>query len=414
MRVLHTSDWHLGRTLYGKKRTPEFEAFFEWLLARLKEYEVDVLLVAGDVFDTIAPSNRAQQLYYRFLCRAAGFGCRHVVIVAGNHDSPSFLDAPRELLSFLDVHVIGAVSEKDELLTLRDLKGAPELMVCAVPYLRDRDIRSFKADENAEDKERQLTLGIERHYHNIGRLAEERRAELTRSGEAENIPIVAMGHLFASGGRTVEGDGVRNLYVGTLAHVDVKCFPDCFDYLALGHLHSPQKVGGSDAVRYSGSPLPMNTGEAERNKSVVLAEFGIEKFPGKLSVNVKELPVPVFQKLARVSGDLAFLESRLKELRGSGAWAEVVYEGDAAVPDLREQVTAWAAESDVEILRIKDARIVTRSPGAWDAGEILSELDETDVFQRCMDVRKTPDDERAELLNTYGEVLASLRDAPNE
>jgi len=99
MKILHTSDWHIGRTLYGRKRYEEFEAFLVWLAGTIIQEQVDVLLVAGDVFDTSAPSNRAQELYYRFLCRIAASSCRHVVVTAGNHDSPSFLNAPRELLT---------------------------------------------------------------------------------------------------------------------------------------------------------------------------------------------------------------------------------------------------------------------------------------------------------------------------
>ncbi|MDR1977232.1 MAG: exonuclease SbcCD subunit D C-terminal domain-containing protein [Synergistaceae bacterium] len=410
MKILHTSDWHLGRTLYGRKRTAEFEAFLEWLLAALGEYNIDVLLVAGDIFDTIAPNNRAQQLYYRFLCRTAEFGCRHVVIVGGNHDSPSFLDAPKELLSFLDVHVVGAVPERieEELLTLRGPDGAPELLVCAVPYLRDRDVRVFEADESLKDKDRNLTLGIERHYREIGRLAKEKLSRLKASGELKrDIPIVATGHLFAASGRTVEGDGVRDLYVGSLAQIDVKRFPSCFDYLALGHLHSPQKIGDSDAVRYSGSPLPMSTGEAEHGpKSVVLVDFD----SGNPSVT--ELPVPLFQELALIAGDMEFLESRLIELRtcGSKAWVEVVYEGETPVPDLRERLAALTAGSELEVLRVKDARALRNIPGAWGTSEVLGELDASDVFLRCLEARAIPDGARAELLDAYREVLASLEE----
>ena len=108
MKILHTSDWHIGRTLYGRKRYEEFEAFLTWLAETIQKNEIDALLVAGDVFDTSAPSNRAQELYYRFLCRVAASSCRHVVVVAGNHDSPSFLNAPKELLKALDVHVVGS------------------------------------------------------------------------------------------------------------------------------------------------------------------------------------------------------------------------------------------------------------------------------------------------------------------
>ena len=114
MRILHTSDWHLGRPLYGRKRYQEFETFLDWLAATIDHEKVDVLLVAGDIFDTSTPGNRAQELYYRFLCRVAGSCCGHVVIIAGNHDSPSFLNAPRELLRALNVHVIGAMTENPE------------------------------------------------------------------------------------------------------------------------------------------------------------------------------------------------------------------------------------------------------------------------------------------------------------
>jgi exonuclease SbcD len=407
MKILHTSDWHLGRTLYGRKRAAEFEAFLEWLLAALGEHKIDVLLVAGDVFDTIAPPNRAQQLYYRFLCRTAAFGCRHVVVVGGNHDSPSFLDAPKELLNSLDVHVVGAVPEKiqEELLTLRGPDGVPELLVCAVPYLRDRDVRVFEADEALTDKERRLTAGIEAHYGEIGRLAVEELARLKESGELkQNIPIVATGHLFAASGRTAEDDGVRDLYVGALAHVDVKRFPSCFDYLALGHLHSPQKMG--ETVRYSGSPLPMNAKEARDKKRVLLVDFGSG------SPSITELPVPVFQELEFIAGDLEFLESRLIELRGRGsrAWLELVYEGETFVPDLRERLTALTAGSGLEILRLKDSRVLRDIPGAWGTYEVLDELDVSDVFLRCLDVRKVPGEARAELLDAYREVLASLEE----
>ena len=249
MKVLHTSDWHIGRTLYGRKRYEEFGAFLTWLADTIQQNEIDALLVAGDIFDTSAPSNRAQELYYRFLCRVAASCCRHVVVVAGNHDSPSFLNAPKELLKALDVHVVGSSTEspEDEVLVLRNDQDTPELIVCAVPYLRDRDIRVAEAGESVEDKERKLIDGIRTHYATVAALAEQKREEL-----GANIPIVGTGHLFTAGGQTVDGDGVRELYVGSLAHVTAGIFPACFNYLALGHLHIPQEVNGSKTIRYSG------------------------------------------------------------------------------------------------------------------------------------------------------------------
>jgi exonuclease SbcD len=288
LRLLHTSDWHIGRTLYGRKRYEEFEAFLTWLAETIQQNQINALLVAGDVFDTSSPSNRAQELYYRFLCRVAASSCRHIVVVAGNHDSPSFLNAPRELLKALDVHVVGSstASPEDEVLVLRNEQDAPELIVCAVPYLRDRDIRVAEAGESVEDKERKLIDGIRTHYAAVAALAEQKREEL-----GVDIPIVGTGHLFTAGGQTVDGDGVRELYVGSLAHVTAGIFPACFNYLALGHLHVPQKVNGSETIRYSGSPLPMGFGEAKQKKSVCQVEFH------STAASVQLIDVPIFHKM---------------------------------------------------------------------------------------------------------------------
>ena len=403
MKVLHTSDWHIGRTLYGRKRYDEFEAFLTWFAETIQQDEIDALLVAGDVFDTSAPSNRAQELYYRFLCRVAASSCRHVVVVAGNHDSPSFLNAPKELLKALDVHVVGSASEapEDEVLVLRDEQDAPELIVCAVPYLRDRDIRVAEAGENVEDKERKLIDGIRNHYAAVAALAEQKRTEL-----GADIPIVAMGHLFTAGGQTVDGDGVRELYVGSLAHVTAGIFPASFDYLALGHLHVPQKVNGLETIRYSGSPLPMGFGEAKQQKSICLVEFH------STAASVQLIDVPVFQKLERVKGDWEGISSRILELSAtdSQGWLEVIYEGDEVIGDLRERLEAASSGTKMEILRIKNNRIIDRVLGQIHEEETLDDLNVNDVFERCLAVHDVPEDQRPELLRGYQETVSSLHE----
>ncbi len=401
MRILHTSDWHLGRTLYGRKRYEEYEAFLEWLAQAIRDNGIDVLVAAGDVFDTTAPGNRAQELYYRFLRRAGSLGCRHVVVVSGNHDSPSFLDAPKELLKALEVHVTGSPSgnPEDEVLVLRDGQGVPELIVCAVPHLRDRDIRTAEAGESIEDKERKLLDGIREHYAAVAACAEEKRREL---GGA--IPILATGHLFAAGGRTVEGDGVRELYVGSLAHVDAGIFPPCFDYVALGHLHVPQKVNGSETVRYSGSPLPMGFGEAKQQKSVCVAEFG-----GR-DASVRLLTVPVFQQLEQIRGDWDLISGRIFELasQGSRAWLEVVYDGDEILGDLRERLEEAVGNTSMEVLRVRNTRAVERALAQTMEEETLDDLDEDDVFRRCLEANRVPEDQHAELFAAYREAVLSL------
>ena len=401
LKLLHTSDWHIGRTLYGRKRYEEFEAFLTWLAETIQQNAIDALLVAGDVFDTSAPSNRAQELYYRFLCRVAASPCRHIVVVAGNHDSPSFLNAPKELLKALDVHVVGSStsSPEDEVLVLCNEQDAPELIVCAVPYLRDRDIRVAEAGESVEDKERKLIEGIRTHYAAVAALAEQKREEL-----GVDIPIVGTGHLFTAGGQTVDGDGVRELYVGSLAHVTAGIFPACFNYLALGHLHVPQKVNGLETIRYSGSPLPMGFGEAKQQKSVCQVEFH------STAASVQLIDVPIFQKLERVKGDWEGISNRIIELSAtdSQGWLEVIYDGTEVIGDLRERLEAAISGTQMEILRIKNNRIIERVLGQIHEEETLDDLNVNDVFERCLAVHDVPEEQRPELLRAYQETVSSL------
>ncbi|SET60285.1 Exodeoxyribonuclease I subunit D [Nitrosomonas marina] len=420
MKILHTSDWHLGRTLCGRKRHAEFEAFLDWLVETIQSEQVDVLLVAGDVFDTTMPGNTAQTLYYRFLCRVAASCCRHVIVIAGNHDSPAFLNAPRELLKALDVHIVSSITEdpEDEVLILNDVMNKPELIVCAVPYLRDRDIRVVDAGEGVEDKERKLLSGIRSHYVAVCELAEKKRIE---SGSV--VPVVVMGHLFTAGGETVEGDGVRELYVGSLAHVSAGIFPDSLDYLALGHLHVPQQIGSSQVMRYSGSPLPMGFGEAGQQKSVVVVEF--EQFNTAVTDSAKSsvlpatsrpqavvrlISIPVFQQLERIKGDLSSILNRINALvnRDVHVWLEIIYEGETVQSDLRTCLDDAIAGSKVEILRVRNNRIIDRALNSADNVETLGDLDIDDVFVRCLAAHEIPDAQQSELIRAYHEIVMSL------
>ena len=274
LTLLHTSDWHLGRRLYGKPRYDEFKQFLDWQLQTLREQKVDVLLIAGDIFDTTAPSNQAQNLYYDFLSQVCDTDCRHVIIVAGNHDSASFLEAPKQLLKAFNIHIIGSMTDTptDEVITLSDKAGQPELIVMAVPYLRDRDVRTVGHGERLDDKERKLAQGIKAHYAQIADIAIAQQAQL-KAKYKRTIPIVATGHLFTVGGQTMEGDGVRDLYVGSLGSIGAEIFHPQIDYVALGHLHIPQAVGGQPHIRYAGSPIAMGFGESRQQKQVHLLRF---------------------------------------------------------------------------------------------------------------------------------------------
>ena len=404
LRILHTSDWHIGRTLYGRHRHEEFTAFFNWLYNTIVEQQVDILLVAGDIFHTTTPSNRAQQLYYDFLCRVATSTCRHLVVTAGNHDSPTFLSAPRELLRALNVYVVAALpsSPTEEVLVLKDQAGEAEAIICAVPFLRDREIRTATAGQDMDDRERDLIQGITKHYSEVCAEAEEQRNKLARP-----VPIIGMGHLFTAGGSKVEGDGVRNLYVGSLAYVGADAFPDSLDYLALGHLHAPQKVGGSETRRYSGAPLVMGFGEAEKKKTVCLLDFPAS---GPTAPTVELLPVPIFQRIKQIKGDWEHIQTELSTLKeeGQAIWLEIIYQGEELIADLRQRLDDAVADTPLDILRIRNRRIIEQALRPVQAEETLADLRHEEVFSRCLDAHDIPAEQRPALVTAYNEIALTL------
>ncbi|MBI9093359.1 MAG: exonuclease SbcCD subunit D C-terminal domain-containing protein [Sphaerochaeta sp.] len=406
MKLLHTSDWHLGRMLYRQKRYEEFTLFLDWLLDTISEQQIDILLISGDIFDTTTPSNLAQSLYYNFLSRLSQTSCHSTVIIGGNHDSPTFLNAPKTLLQAFAVYVVGSKADtaEDEVLTLYH-DGKPEAIVCAVPYLRDRDIRSVEPGESLEDKNTKLAEGMKSHYEEVCALAVKKREACEMDGYP-SVPIIAMGHLFAAGGQTIDGDGVRDLYVGSLSHIGSDMFPSSIDYLALGHLHVPQLVGGFSHMRYCGSPIPMGFGEAKQDKQVVIVEFdGIE-------ITIKPILVPCFQQLVSISGSLEQIATAIEKLKyeESHAWLEIEYTGNDASGNLREQVEELLEGSSLVVTILKNKRTTDSVLNSMHEQETLEDLDTSEVFKRRMDAEEIPEDERIELTASYNEIVRTLEE----
>ncbi len=412
LRVLHTSDWHLGQMLAKQKRYHEFEAFFEWLLDTLRAEAIDVLLVAGDIFDNTTPSNRAQALYYDFLRRVSTTPCRHVVIIAGNHDSPTFLEAPRQILALLDVHVIGTAGARleDEIVTLRDRNGEVELIVGAVPYLRARDLQDLQPGENPDQHGQRVVEAVMQHHAAVGALVLEQRRLL-----ATPVPAVLMGHLFTTGGQTTDGDGVRPLYVGNLAAVSPEVFAPELDYVALGHLHIPQRVGSGGAVHYSGSPLPMGLDEAGQEKRVCVVALQ----PG-VPAQVRSVPVPVTQPILRIAGDLNDITVGLdRALRTHpGAWIDILYEGEPATDaegvavrrdgELTALIDQATAGRDVRVLRVRQPRLEAALWTQSQTAPSLAEMREEEVFRWVMTERGVGADAQEALLATFAQALQSM------
>ena len=405
--LLHTSDWHLGRQLYGHNRHAEFHDFLLWLENQLQQQRVDALLIAGDVFDTITPNHAAQQLYYRFLAKVATEKwCRHIVIIGGNHDSASFLNAPQTLLSALNVVVIGAktADPEDEILLLQDADGVAQAIVCATPYLRDRDVRLSQADEGIADKHTALLNGIHAHYRNLYHLAQQRSERL-----GITVPIIAMGHLFTQGGQTIDADGVRELYVGNLAHVQAQSFAG-FDYVALGHLHVPQQVANLPHIRYCGSPIAMGFGEAGQQKTVLHVAF-----TGRLA-HITPINIPTFHPMIRISGDLEHIRQSLAQwlAQGSNAYVEIVYQGKEVVADLVEQVEQQVAGSDLLVLRIEN-RVFQHTVLQHEQPHLaLAQLNPNEVFEACLQQHHIEDAQQQALRDCHQQVLHDVLTADEE
>jgi len=409
MRVLHTADWHLGqRFISGHERTDEHRHFLDWLVATVQEQQVEVLVVAGDIFDTGSPSNQALELYYSFLLNMQRTSCRDIVVVGGNHDSPATLNAPARLLRHLRVHVVGCVPEcfEEQVLVLDDADGNPGLVVCAVPFLRDRDVRLSVPGETAEEREARIKQGLADHY---SRLAEvEQVWQLKDMG----LPVLATGHLYAAG--AAPSDSERTIHVGNLGQITADHFPAIFDYVALGHLHRPQRVGGREHIRYSGSPIPLSFSEIDYPKEVLLLEFG----SGKLHA-LKALPVPGTRRLVRFHGTLDEVTQGLTSYDNSGyllpAWVDVQIHSELTQLEVAEVLLKVIADLDrkqLEVLARRHFHLVKlRALGdSDDATEPLTrslhDFTEREVFEQRLEAE--PEAIRTELLRTFDELLERM------
>lgn len=387
MRILHTADWHLGARLIERERLEEHAAFFDWLIEVLRTERLDALLLSGDVFDAANPPQNAVSLYFDFLKRLADLKTVKTVITGGNHDSASHLNAPRELLRKFEVHVFGHADGSN----LVDLGGA---VVAAVPFLRERDLRQAGQAETQSAVHDQVRSAIRSHYADCLNAAREL---------ATGRPVLAMGHLTVLGATT--SDSERDIHVGNLGAVGADIFTG-FDYTALGHLHRPQKVGGQDSVRYSGSPLALSFSEAGDAKSVVILETASAASASPSPVRLELLPVPVTRFLTRIKTTRETLVADLAKLPAA-CWAEVTVKLAAPEPDLDRQVRE-AAAGRFEVLKVlADMPLAETAP--WQAtAPTLNDLQPREVFRELLKEKQI---ESGEELKTVFDELLAIREA---
>ena len=376
MKILHTSDWHIGQKFMGKSREEEHTSFLSWIYETIKKENIDVLIVAGDIFDTGNPPNYALELYYNFLKQLYSIKNLYVIITAGNHDSISTLKASKQLLEAMNIHVItSGESDENELISIYK-NDTLEAVVCAVPFLRDSIVRQAVSGQTINDKESSLNQGIKQHYLDVY----EEAIKLTKE---QNLPIIATGHLTTVGGRTSESE--RDIYIGGTLDIGSDFLGKYFDYVALGHLHINQTVG-VDHVRYSGSPIPLSFSESNQKKKVNIVSFENDV------VSVEELEVPLYRKLQVLKGDLKAIKKELENIVDKETWIEVHLKDENPIV-ANQEIREYADEQELIILAIK----IDRTQKKLEAKELnvtsLDELSPSDVFQRRLDVEELEDTE---------------------
>lgn len=321
MKLLHTSDWHLGRRIKHVDLHEDHSRFLDWLIETMRARQTDALIVAGDVFHYAQPSNQARALYYRFLARCHALPTlRAVVVVGGNHDSPTGIDAPAPLLDALDIHAVGTLPRPEDdrdrcLVPVRDAAGDVQLVVAAVPYVQDSRLGLSMGDGDANALRAQYREAFSALYTELADRAVERWP---------GTPIVATGHLtvYGSGEGPKRGDFETAIHrthqarhdqddwqtVGTIEALDPGIFDDRFAYVALGHIHRPMPVGGRRNVRYAGTPVATSRDEASPARIVIEVECA----SGDLAVET--LRVPTSRDLLTLEGALDDITARLEAI----------------------------------------------------------------------------------------------------
>lgn len=387
MRIIHTSDWHLGQYFFTKSRAAEHQFFLTWLIEQVKQYQVDAVIVAGDIFDTGSPPSYARELYNQFVVSLQQTGCQ-LVILSGNHDSVSVLNETSSLLAYLNTDVVTSGSEP-HIITLKNAQGEPGALLCAIPFLRPRDIQLSIAGQSSEQKQLSLQAAISEYYQCSYQLAQQQREAL-----GLEIPIIATGHLTVVGAEV--SDSVRDIYIGTLDAFPSGAFPPA-DYIALGHIHRPQVIGGKQNVRYCGSPIALSFDEAEQQKSVCLVEF--ERCDMS---QIRQLPIPLFQPLKTLKGSLTEIQNQLNKIEHNDnlhlIWLDIEVATQDYLADIQQRIETLIKDLPVEVVLLRRARKQQQGQQTAIANETLNELTAEEVFLRRLTEEELGDKEKEQRL----------------
>lgn len=387
MKILHTSDWHLGQNFFGLSRQFEHQQLIDWLVTQVQEKDVQAVLIAGDLYDTGAPASYARQLLSQLIAKLHACSCQ-LWLLAGNHDSVAVLQESQSVLQCLNTHVITTSGQAQvHTLTNRDGKACAQLL--PMPFIRPRDV--LAGHESGENK----TLGqrISELYH-----------QGYQQAKSLDLPVIATGHMTILGAST--SDSERDIYIGTLEAMPSSALPNV-DYLAMGHIHRPQIIGGKQHWRYSGSPIALSFSEANQQKSMVLLDTDDLAQP-------ELIDLPTWQPMAALE-DLTLaqlgsqVEAKLAQVNLASEqklWLSLSF--NETRRDLTKQVHELLADLPVQVLKVQRQQV---SPAlAWQQRQVsVNELTPMQVFSQRLREAELAEDAEQALTECYQQILAQVQ-----
>jgi exonuclease SbcD len=414
MRLLHTSDWHLGQSLHNFERHYEHQRFLDWLLDTIVSERADALLVAGDIFDNANPSSASQKQLYRFLQRAKErVPHLNLVVIAGNHDSPGRLEAPGPLLEAHGTRVIGAVQRNADgavdiaslVLPLTGAGGQVEAWCLAVPFLRPGDVPRAPAGAATNTGD---ATGADPYLAGIALLYKQ-ALELALSLRQDGQAIVAMGHCHMVDGQ-MSNDSERRIVIGGTEMLPAGIFDSAIVYAALGHLHLAQAVGKQDHIRYCGSPIPLSFAEVGYRHQILRIDID-----GASVREIAAIAVPRAVELLRVPARPAPLAQVLEELAALNVadapsdqqpFLEVRVRLDAPEPGLRARIEAALEGKPVRLAKIETSSAARNTSIDNDVLTLdqLEQLKPDDIFRQLYQQR-FGNDAPAEQLSAFAELM---------
>lgn len=400
MKILHTSDWHIGKQLHKYNLGEDLSLFFNWLITTIKVKDIDLLLVSGDIFDQANPSQAAYKQYYNVLKKLIALDCK-IILTGGNHDAAAVLNAPAQLLEEFDISVVGGATESIDDMFITVDKNGERITVAAIPFLKNRDIRKSVAGETYADKIEQFKAGLGSFFSEVNAHYQSHHVDTA---------FFVMAHLFVQGGQL--SDSERDIQIGNQAGVEVEMFEGIPDYVALGHIHKPQVISRSQNIYYCGAPIALSFSEKDDQKQVNIITVEDNEI-----VNVEFIPIPKYRNLLTFEGSLEAVIHKIdsySETTALTSLAEVIVNEEEENIERRQAFETFVNSNPNPQLEIVKSRLNFKSKirGATDAfavGTDVSDVTPMEMFEKKLELQGEMNPEHvSELKNAFREILEEL------